>query len=51
MFIRNHRRHFDDEKTKEIINEIHSVLSLKREMGGFSPKRNWDQSFKTTFDP
>jgi hypothetical protein len=30
---------FDDEN-KQIINEIHSVLSLKKEeMGGFSPKR------------
>jgi hypothetical protein len=40
-------------KTKEIINEIHSVLSLKKgEMGGFSPKRELDTSpSKLTFDP
>lgn len=44
---------FDNEKTKEIINEIHSVLSLKKDSWEDSHQReNWTpvlQSF--TFDP
>jgi hypothetical protein len=44
---------FDDDKTKEIINEIHSVLSLKKERWEDSHRReNWAPVLQNfTFDP
>jgi hypothetical protein len=44
---------FNDEKTKEIINEIHSVLSLKKERWEDSHQReNWTPVLQNfTFDP
>jgi hypothetical protein len=44
---------FDDEKTKEIINEIHSVLSLKKQRYENSHQReNWTPVLQNfTFDP
>jgi hypothetical protein len=44
---------FDDEKTKKIINEIHSVLSLKKERWEDSHQReNWTPVIQNfTFDP
>jgi hypothetical protein len=44
---------FDDEKTKQIINEIHSVLSLKKQIWEDSHQReNWTPVLQNfTFDP
>jgi hypothetical protein len=44
---------FDNEKTKEIINEIHSVLSLKKQRYEDSHQReNWTPVLQNfTFDP
>jgi hypothetical protein len=44
---------FDDDKTKKIINEIHSVLSLKKEQWEVYHRReNWAPVLQNfTFDP
>jgi hypothetical protein len=44
---------FDDEKTKQIINKIHSVLSLKKQIWEDSHQReNWTPVLQNfTFDP